>query len=53
VSRILLCWELGTDYQHLLSLQSIARFYQGKGYDVWVAARVMFLSLSVCLQMLK
>jgi len=39
VSRILLCWELGTDYQHLLSLQSIARFYQGKGYDVWVAAR--------------
>jgi len=30
---------LGTDYQHLLSLQSIARFYQGKGYDVWVAAR--------------
>ena len=39
MSRILLCWELGTDYQHLLSLQSIARFYQGKGYDVWVAAR--------------
>lgn len=39
MSRILLCWELGTDYQHLLSLQAIARFYQGKGYDVWVAGR--------------
>jgi hypothetical protein len=39
VARILICWELGSDYQHLLSLQSIARFYQGKGYDVWVAAR--------------
>jgi hypothetical protein len=39
VSRILLCWELGTDYQHLLSLQAVARFYQGKGYEVWVAAR--------------
>jgi hypothetical protein len=39
VARILLCWELGADYQHLLSLQSVARFYQGKGYDVWVAAR--------------
>jgi len=39
VTRILLCWELGTDYQHLLSLQSIARFYQGKGYEVWVAGR--------------
>jgi hypothetical protein len=30
---------LGTDYQHLLSLQSVARFYQTKGYSVWVAAR--------------
>ncbi|MFT7410559.1 MAG: hypothetical protein ACI9EX_001156 [Oleispira sp.] len=39
VTRILLCWELGTDYQHLVSLQSIARFYQAKGYDVWIAAR--------------
>lgn len=39
MGRILLCWELGTDYQHLLSLQSIARFYQGKGYDIWVAGR--------------
>ena len=39
MARILICWELGSDYQHLLSLQSIARFYQGKGYDVWVAAR--------------
>lgn len=39
MSRILLCWELGADYQHLLSLQAIARFYQGKGHDVWVAAR--------------
>jgi hypothetical protein len=39
VSRILLCWEIGTDYQHLLSLQSIARFYQGKGHEVWVAGR--------------
>jgi hypothetical protein len=39
VTRILLCWELGTDYQHLASLQSIVRFYQGKGYDVWIAAR--------------
>ena len=39
MSRILLCWEIGTDYQHLLSLQSIARFYQGKGHEVWVAGR--------------
>jgi len=39
VSRILLCWEIGTDYQHLLSLQSVARFYQGKGHEVWVAGR--------------
>lgn len=39
MARILLCWELGTDYQHLLSLQSIARFYLNKGYQVWVAGR--------------
>jgi hypothetical protein len=39
VARILLCWELGADYQHLLSLQAIARFYQVKGYEVWVAGR--------------
>lgn len=39
MARILLCWELGTDYQHLLSLQAIARFYQGKGHQVWVAGR--------------
>lgn len=39
MSRILLCWEIGTDYQHLLSLQAIARFYQGKGHEVWVAGR--------------
>lgn len=39
MTRILLCWELGTDYQHLLTLQSIARFYQGRGHEVWVAAR--------------
>ena len=39
MSRILLCWEIGTDYQHLLSLQSVARFYQGKGHEVWVAGR--------------
>lgn len=39
MTRILLCWELGSDYQHLLSLQSVARFYQGKGYDIWIAAR--------------
>jgi hypothetical protein len=39
VARILLCWELGTDYQHLLSLQSVARYYQGKGCEVWVAGR--------------
>ncbi|MFT4765843.1 MAG: hypothetical protein ACI9OH_002957 [Oleispira sp.] len=39
VARILLCWELGADYQHLLTLQSVARFYHSKGYDVWVAAR--------------
>ena len=39
MTRILLCWELGTDYQHLLSLQSVARFYQSKGYEVWVAGR--------------
>ena len=39
MSRILLCWEIGTDYQHLLSLQAIARFYQSKGHEVWVAGR--------------
>ena len=39
MARILLCWELGTDYQHLLSLQSVAGYYQGKGYEVWVAGR--------------
>lgn len=39
MSNILICWELGADYQHLLSLQSVARFYQAKGYSVWVAAR--------------
>jgi len=39
VARILLCWELGTDYQHLLSLQAVAQYYHGKGYDVWIAAR--------------
>lgn len=39
MSRILLCWEIGTDYQHLLSLQSIARFYQSKGHEIWVAGR--------------
>lgn len=39
MARILLCWELGTDYQHLLSLQSVARFYAGRGYEVWVAGR--------------
>ncbi len=39
MSRILLCWELGTDYQHLLSLQTVARYYQGKGHEVWVAGR--------------
>jgi hypothetical protein len=39
VARILLCWELGTDYQHLVSLQAIARFYKGKGHSVWIAAR--------------
>jgi hypothetical protein len=39
VARILLCWELGTDYQHLLSLQPVARYYQSKGYDVWIAGR--------------
>lgn len=39
MSRILLCWELGADYQHLSTLQSIARFYQGRGFDVWIAAR--------------
>ena len=39
VARILLCWELGTDYQHLLSLQSVARFYERRGYEVWVAGR--------------
>ena len=39
VSRILLCWELGTDYQHLLSLQSVARFYQSKGHEVCIAGR--------------
>jgi len=39
VARILLCWELGTDFQHLLSLQTIARYYQGKDHEVWVAGR--------------
>ena len=39
MARILLCWELGTDYQHLLSLQAIARYYQGKDHEVWVAGR--------------
>jgi len=39
VSRILLCWELGADYQHLLSLQAIARFYHNKGHEIWVAGR--------------
>ena len=39
MARILLCWELGTDYQHLLSLQSVAHFYQRRGYDIWVAGR--------------
>lgn len=39
VARILLCWELGTDYQHLLSLQSVARYYQSKGCDIWIAGR--------------
>lgn len=39
MSRILLCWELGTDYQHLLSLQAVARFYHNKGHEIWVAGR--------------
>lgn len=39
MARILLCWEIGSDYQHLLSLQSVARFYEGRGYEVWVAGR--------------
>lgn len=39
MTRILLCWELGADFQHLLTLQSIARFYQGRGFEVWIAAR--------------
>lgn len=39
MARILLCWELGTDYQHLLSLQSVASFYLSKGHQVWVAGR--------------
>jgi hypothetical protein len=39
VARILLCWELGTDFQHLLSLQAVAAYYQGKGHTVWIAGR--------------
>jgi hypothetical protein len=39
VARILLCWELGSDYQHLLSLHEIARFYYGRGHQIWVAGR--------------
>jgi hypothetical protein len=39
VARILLCWELGTDYQHLLSLHSIASYYLSKDHQVWVAGR--------------
>ena len=39
MARILLCWELGSDYQHLLSLHEIARFYYGRGHQIWVAGR--------------
>lgn len=39
MSRILLCWEQGNDFQHLLSMQPIARFYIDRGHDVWVAGK--------------
>lgn len=39
MTRILLCWELGADFQHLLTLQSVVRFYHGRGHEVWLAAR--------------
>ena len=39
MTRILLCWELGTDSQHLVTLQTMVRFYHSRGHEIWVAAR--------------
>lgn len=39
MARILLCWELGTDSQHLVTLQAVVNFYHNRGHDIWVAAR--------------